>query len=77
MGDTITQLHKDLKLFKRIVICFSILAIACTVLHKDNTLNLISSLIFIGFFIVVGILGWLDTIKAIKWYKKYCLEEGK
>jgi hypothetical protein len=77
MSDTITQLHKDLKLFKRIVICFSILAIACTAWHKDNMQNLISSLIFISFFIVVGILGWLDTIKAIKWYKKYCLEEGK
>ncbi|WP_103592713.1 hypothetical protein [Campylobacter concisus] len=76
MSDTITQLHKDLKLFKRIVICFSILAIACTAWHKDNMQNLISSLIFISFFIVVGILGWLDTIRAIKLYKKYCLEQG-
>ena len=77
MSDTLTQLHKDLRLFKRIVICFSILAIACTAWHKDNTQNLIGSLIFIGFFITIGVLGWLDTTKAIKWYKKYCLEEGK
>lgn len=76
MSDTITQLYKDLKLFKRIVIYFSILAIACTVWHKDNSQNLISALIFVGFFIVIGVLGWFDTIKAIKWYKKYCLEDG-
>lgn len=70
MSDTLTNLHKDLKLFKRIVICFSILAIACAAWHKDNIQNLISSLIFIGFFIAIGVLGWLDTNKAIKWYKK-------
>ena len=77
MSNTLTQLYKDLRLFKRIVICFSILAIACTAWHKDNTQNLIGLLIFIGFFIAIGVLGWLDTTKAIKWYKKYCLEEGK
>ena len=71
MSDTITQLYKDLKLFKRIVICFYILAIVCTVWYKDNSQNLISVLVFVGFFIVIGILGWFDTIKAIKSYEKY------
>ena len=59
MSDTITQLHKDLKLFKRIVICFSILAIACTAWHKDNMQNLISSLIFISFLL------WLEFLAGL------------
>lgn len=71
MSNALTQLHKDLRLFKRIVICFSILAIACIVWHKDNMQDLIGSLIFIGFFIAIGVLGWFDTIKAIKSYEKY------
>ena len=33
--------------------------------------NLISALMITGFFIVVGILGWIDTNKAIKSYEKY------
>lgn len=71
MNDTLTQLHKDLKLLKSIVICFSVLAIICIAWHKDNMTNLISTLIFTGFFIVVGILGWRDTVRAIKRYKEY------
>lgn len=71
MNDTITQLHKDLKLLKKIVIYFSILTIVCIIWHKDNMQNLISTLMITGFFIVVGILGWIDTNKAIKSYEKY------
>lgn len=71
MNDTIIQLHKDLKLLKKIVIYFSILTIVCIIWHKDNMQNLISALMITGFFIVVGILGWIDTIKAIKSYEKY------
>ena len=71
MNDTLTQLHKDLKLLKKIVIYFSILSIVCIVWHKDNTQNLVSALMITGFFIAVGILGWIDTIKAIKSYEKY------
>ena len=70
MNDTLTQLHKDLKFFKKIVICFSILAIVCIIWHKDNIQTLISAMMITGFFIVIGALGWVDTIKAIKWYKK-------
>lgn len=43
----------------------------CIIWHKDNMQNLISALMITGFFIAVGILGWIDTNKAIKSYEKY------
>jgi hypothetical protein len=67
--DTLTNLKKDLTIFKKIVFSFSILAIVCGFWHKDNLSNLAAVAIFTGYFIVIGALGWRDTARAIKRYE--------
>jgi hypothetical protein len=59
MNDTLTQLHKDLKLLKKIVIYFSILTIVCIIWHKDNMQNLISALMITGF------LSWSEFLAGL------------
>ncbi|HDX6258174.1 TPA: hypothetical protein RPV60_001658 [Campylobacter fetus subsp. venerealis] len=38
--------------------------------HYDNTQNLISSLSFIGFFIIIFSIAYKNTKKAIKWHEE-------
>lgn len=73
--NTINRLNSDLKICKRITVGFIILSIIGLYINGGNIAQMFGVLVITGFFIAIGIIGWIDTNKAIERYNKFIEEE--
>lgn len=73
--NTINRLNSDLKICRQITIGFIILSVIGLYINGGDVGKMFGVLVITGFFIAIGVIGWIDTSKAIEKYKKFIEEE--
>ena len=73
--NTINRLNSDLKICKRITVGFIFLSVIGLYINGGDVGKMFGVLVITIFFIAIGVIGWIDTSKAIERYNKFIEEE--